>query len=123
MRVEHIAIYTNQLEELRRFFCNFFNGRSSNLYCNLKTGFSSYFISFDDGSRLELCHNDHIKQNGFNGLNHIAFSMGSKECVDELTRTLVNNGCFLLSGPRVTGDGYYESCVKVLDGLVIELTI
>ena len=57
------------------------------------------------------------------GYVHIAFSVGSKEKVDELTAHLKAEGYDVISGPRTTGDGYYESCVVVIEGNQIELTV
>lgn len=125
MKIEHIALYVNDLEGARDFFTTYFNGTSNSLYHNPKTGFRSYFISFGDGTRLELMNKADISQkceNAF-GYSHIAFSLGSREKVDELTRRLQEDGYEVVSGPRITGDGYYESCIKGFEGNLIELTI
>ena len=57
------------------------------------------------------------------GYVHIAFSVGSRERVDELTERLRSDGYEVLSGPRTTGDGYYESCVVSVEGNLIEITV
>ncbi len=57
------------------------------------------------------------------GFIHVAFSVGSKEKVDELTAKLKDDGYEIVSGPRTTGDGYYESCVVAMEGNQIEITI
>lgn len=57
------------------------------------------------------------------GYAHIAFSVGSRERVDELTEKLRTAGYEVVNGPRTTGDGYYESCVVVIEGNQIELTV
>lgn len=57
------------------------------------------------------------------GFIHLAFSVGSKEKVDELTQQLANDGFKVISGPRTTGDGYYESCIIGIEGNQIEITI
>lgn len=57
------------------------------------------------------------------GYAHMAFSLGSKEAVDELTARLQDDGFSVASGPRTTGDGYYESSVIAIEGNQIELTI
>ena len=127
MRIEHIAMYVNDLEKARDFFVSFLGGRSNDGYHNVKTGFRSYFISFDDGSRLEIMNKPELadpeKELNRTGLIHIAFSVGSKERVDELTKTLESAGYQVVSGPRTTGDGYYESCVVVIEGNQIEITV
>ncbi len=127
MRIEHIAMYVKDLEKARDFFVSFLGGRSNNGYHNVKTGFRSYFISFDDGARLEIMNKPELadpeKELNRTGLIHIAFSVGSKERVDELTKTLESAGYQVVSGPRTTGDGYYESCVVVIEGNQIEITV
>ncbi|SHN48687.1 lactoylglutathione lyase [Butyrivibrio hungatei DSM 14810] len=127
MRIEHIAMYVKDLEKARDFFVSFLGGRSNDGYHNVKTGFRSYFISFDDGARLEIMNKPELadpeKELNRTGLIHIAFSVGSKERVDELTKTLESAGYQVVSGPRTTGDGYYESCVVVIEGNQIEITV
>lgn len=126
MIIEHIAMYVNNLEEARDFFVKYLGGRSNDGYHNKNTGFRSYFISFDDGARLELMNKpaleDLEKPINRTGYAHIAFSVGSKEKVDEMTAQLKADGFEVISGPRTTGDGYYESCVVVMEGNQIELT-
>lgn len=125
MKIEHIAMYVKDLEKAREFFEKYFSAKSNNLYHNKKTNFKSYFLSFDDGSRLEIMTRPEIFKNDKNlfetGFTHIAFSLGSKEKVDELTEKLKNDGYEIISGPRTTGDGYYESCVKAIEGNQIEI--
>lgn len=127
MRIEHVAIYTQDLEGMRNFFENYFNATSNQLYHNLKTSFKSYFLTFEHEARLEIMTRDDVidKPSQLNhlGLIHLAFSLGSKEAVDNLTARLQQDGYPILSGPRVTGDGYYESCVLGFDDIQIELTI
>ena len=113
MKIEHIAMYVNDLEGAREFFVKYLGGKSNDGYHNKTTDFRSYFITFDDGARLEIMNHpemeDTEKTLRRTGLIHIAFSVGSKEKVDELTTTLREAGYEVLSGPRTTGDGYYES--------------
>lgn len=127
MRVEHIAMYVNDLEKARDFFVKYFHAKSNDGYHNKTTNFRSYFLTFEDGARIELmCHPDmQDAEKGIRrtGLIHIAFSVGSKEKVDELTQILKNDGYEVLSGPRTTGDGYYESCIVGIEGNQIEITI
>ncbi|MDE6662901.1 MAG: VOC family protein [Lachnospiraceae bacterium] len=127
MRVEHIAMYVNDLEKARDFFIKYFNAASNDGYHNKTTNFRSYFLTFDDGARIELMYHPDMQdvEKGIRrtGLTHIAFSVGSKEKVDELTRRLKNEGYEVLSGPRTTGDGYYESCIVGIEGNQIEITI
>lgn len=127
MRIEHIAMYVNDLDAARDFFVSFLGGVSNNGYYNEKTGFRSYFISFDDGARLEIMNkpnlNDDPKLLNRTGYVHVAFSVGSKEKVDELTKKASLAGYEVISGPRMTGDGYYESCIVTIEGNLIELTV
>ena len=127
MKIEHVAMYVNDLEKARDFFIKYLGGVSNDGYHNTKTGFKSYFISFDDGSRLELMNKpgmtDDEKVLARTGYIHIAFSLGSKDAVDELTERLKFNGYEVVSGPRTTGDGYYESCIIGIEGNQIELTV
>ena len=127
MKIEHIAMYVNDLEAARDFFVKYLGGSSNGGYHNAKTGFRSYFISFDDGSRLEIMNrpgmDDMWKSAARTGYVHIAFSLGSAERVDELTEKLRKDGYEVISGPRTTGDGYYERCISAFEGNIIELTI
>ena len=126
MRIEHIAMYVNDLEAARDFFVRYFGAVSNEGYHNKTTDFRSYFLSFDDGARLELMKkpqmDDAEKTLNRTGYIHIAFSLGSKEAVDELTERLKNDGYQVSSGPRTTGDGYYESCIVGIEGNQIEIT-
>lgn len=126
MRVEHIAMYVNDIEIARDFFVKYFNATANDGYHNKTTNFHSYFLTFDDGARIELMHHPDMQdiEKGIRrtGLIHIAFSVGSEEKVDELTQILKNDGYKVLSGPRTTGDGYYESCIVGIEGNQIEIT-
>jgi len=127
MTIEHIAMYVNDLEKARDFFVKYLDGKSNDGYHNKTTDFRSYFISFDDGARLEIMNKpgliDDEKALNRTGYIHIAFSLGSKEKVDELTARLKDDGYEVVSGPRTTGDGYYESCIVGIEGNQIELTV
>lgn len=127
MRIEHVAMYVNDLEAARDFFIKYLGASSNDGYHNQKTGFRSYFFSFSDGARLEIMNkpqmDDAEKTLARTGLIHIAFSVGSRERVDELTEELKRDGYEVVSGPRTTGDGYYESCVIGIEGNQIEITV
>ena len=127
MKIEHIAMYVEDLIGTKEFFEKYFEAKSNEGYHNKNTDFKSYFLTFDDGARLEImnkpqmnCTKKALSQTGF---IHIAFSVGSKEKVDKLTSKLKEDGYDVISGPRTTGDGYYESCIIGIEGNQIEITI
>lgn len=128
MQIEHIAIWTKQLEVLKAFYIQYFNATANDKYINHSKGFSSYFLSFESGARLELMEMEGIPESKDDlydqstGLIHFAFSLGSESAVDQLTSRLMEDGYEKLDGPRRTGDGYYESCILDPDGNRIELT-
>lgn len=122
----HAAAYVHDLEAARTFFLRYLGGVSGRRYENAKTGFRSYFLRFGDGARLELMYRPELADAGSaaqGGYAHAAFSLGSREAVDALTQRLRGDGYAVVSGPRVTGDGYYESCVAGPEGLLVELTV
>lgn len=126
MHIEHVAMYVNDLEQAREFFVKYFNAKSNEGYHNTETDFRSYFLSFDDGARLEIMNipnmSDGKKQLAKTGYTHIAFRLGNKEALNELTEKLRRDGYSVISGPRTTGDGYYESCIIGIEGNQIEIT-
>ena len=127
--IHHVAMWVHDLEKMKDFYARYFGGVSNSLYHNPKKEFKSYFLSFGDGSKLELMqmptvnesHNEINKQ--FIGFAHIALSVGSKEKVDNLTKNIIEDGYTLASEPRVTGDGFYESCVFDPELNRVEITI
>ncbi len=127
MRIEHIALYVNDLDAARGFFIRYLGAVSNDGYHNVKTGFRSCFLRFEDGARLEIMKKPGVfARTSFEeqmGYAHIAFSVGSKEKVDDLTGRLKTDGYEVVSGPRTTGDGYYESCIISIENNRIELTI
>lgn len=127
MRIEHVAMYVNDMEAAKEFFVTYLNAKSNAGYHNAKTDFRSYFLTFDDGARLEIMNkpglSDDEKALARTGYIHIAFSVGNKENVDALTQRLKKDGYTVISGPRTTGDGYYESCIVGIEGNQIEITI
>ncbi len=127
MMIEHIAMYVNDLEKAKEFFIKYFGAVSNEIYHNQKTNFRSYFLSFTDGARLEIMNKPDMKESGnkllATGYINMAFSVGSKERVDEMTRQFKEDGYEVISGPRTTGDGYYESCILDFEGNQIEITV
>ena len=126
MIIEHVALYVKELNAARDFFVRYLGGRSDAGYHNPRTGFSSFFISFDGGARIELMNkpemDDREKALSRTGYAHVAFSVGGRERVDALTAELKAAGFEVVSGPRTTGDGYYESCIVAIEDNQIEIT-
>ena len=127
MKIEHIAMYVNDLDAVKVFFVKYFDARANDGYRNKSTDFKSYFLTFEDGARLEIINNPDIKDLEKDatrtGYIHIAFSVGSKEKVDRLTEQLKSDGYDVISGPRTTGDGYYESCIIGIEDNLVEITV
>jgi lactoylglutathione lyase len=115
MKINHIALYVNDLEKIKAFYEKYFDAKSNEMYHNQKTGLKTYFLEFNNGCRVEIMTKENLnnikKETNNTGYIHIAFSVGSKERVDELTKRIENDGYRVISQPRITGDGYYESCV------------
>lgn len=128
MKIEHIAIRAQDLESLKEFYVQYFDATVGRKYENAAKGFESYFLHFDAGARLEIMQMASVSRNTndpldlYTGLAHFAISVGSSEQVDELTKTLKSDGYQVLDGPRLTGDGYYESVVLDTEGNRVEIT-
>ena len=128
MHIEHIAIYVQDIERMKDFYVQYFNASANDMYVNEQKLFSSYFLTFESGARLELMHQPKIAavmnqlEQGI-GLAHFAVSVGSKEQVDKLTELFQSDGFSVVGAPRTTGDGYYESVIKDPEGNLIEITI
>lgn len=126
-KIEHVAMYCHNLETIKEFYEKYFNCKSGEKYTNSSKGFESYFLSFEDGARLEIMSktsiNESIKPTEYLGLTHIAIGVGNRENVDNLTKRLLNDGFEVLGNPRTTGDGYYEIVVLDPEMNRIEITI
>lgn len=128
MRIEHLAIWVSDLEVMKTFYEDFFQAKAGEIYNNPKKNFSSYFLEFDGGARLELMHRPKFSKHTETkeerlGITHFAMSVGSTEKVNELTEKLRNHGFPILGEPRTTGDGYYESVIADPEGNRVEITI
>ncbi len=126
IKIDHTALYVHNLEATKDFFVRFFGAQPNEMYHNPKTNFHSYFLTFDEGTRLEIMNRPEVSASEKSlyeaGYTHLSFSVGGKENVDKLTRTLSEEGFQVLSGPRTTGDGYYESCIAGPEGIQVEIT-
>ena len=125
MNIEHVAIYVNNLEVEKSFFVKYFGAKASEKYTNFQGDFKSYFLTFDNGSRLEIMHRqsmiDPKKAKYRSGYHHIAIQVGDKRKVEEMTRIMEDDGIYIVAAPRKTGDGYYASIVADPEDNEIEL--
>jgi lactoylglutathione lyase len=128
MKIEHLAIWVDNLETMKTFYLKYFETNSGEKYTNEKNQYTAYFIYFGDvKTRLELMNKPDIapsiRQRGFTkGIAHFAISVGGKEKVNELTEKLRSDGYTIFSEPRTTGDGYYESVVLDPEGNYLEIS-
>jgi lactoylglutathione lyase len=126
MTIAHTAIYTRDLERLREFYCKWFGGTAGPKYENPGKKFSSYFIRYGPGEELELMNRfelgETVRREFAAGYAHLAFSAESEEAVENLTNRMKKDGVPVVSGPRRTGDGFYESCILDPDGNRVEIT-
>ena len=153
MKIEHVAIWVKDIDKVCEFYRKYFGGVVQPLYHNPAKQFTSRFITFEDGARLEIMHRPDVSDNvgtltesksdmltlDHAGVQahrrdtrhrmfhveqfHISFSVGSKEKVDSLTQQMSDDGITIVGQPRTTGDGYYESVVLDPEGNRIEITI
>lgn len=128
MKIEHLAIWVDDLELIRKFYMKYFNLNCGDKYVNPAKEFTSYFLSFgEDKTRIELMHIPNMQKSfckgNIKGLSHFAISVGGKDDVDALTEKLRIDGYTIISEPRTTGDGYYESAVFDPEGNYVEITL
>jgi lactoylglutathione lyase len=127
-RIEHVALWVDNLDELNAFYAKTFGAKTGPRYVNAAKGFESCFLTFESGARIELMATRRLSPTRHApgaermGLTHLAISLGSESAVDELTNRLRSEGVTVLDGPRRTGDGYYESVVLDPEGNRIEIT-
>jgi len=127
MKINHLAIWVKDIEVMKSFYTKHFGAKPNDKYYNPTKKFSSFFLTFEEGCRLELMHKPSIPD-GYGreektGITHFAISVGSKEKVDQLTEQLRSDGYYIVGEPRTTGDGYYESVVLDPEENRIEITI
>lgn len=127
MKIEHVALWTTNLEELKGFYEKYFGGCAGARYVNPELSFASYFLTFPEGAKLEIMQVPDVVPRPYDhsarvtGLTHLAFAVNSKDEVDALTRVLQNDGYQMEKMPRMTGDGFYESAVFDPDGNIVEI--
>lgn len=127
MKIDHIAIWADDIELLRKFYMRYFNMTCNDKYVNPRKNFSSYFLSFSEGgARLEIMNipgkDAPAGRGNLKGLAHFAISVGSKENVDDMARKFKEDGVVIISEPRTTGDGYYECVIADPEGNYVEIT-
>jgi lactoylglutathione lyase len=129
MIIEHVAIWTDKLEELKDYYVRYFSATANDKYTNEQNQFHSYFLTFESGARLEIMTKPGIPENKndrvtaqHKGIIHLAFGVNTREEVDEKANQLLSGGFKILRGPRKTGDGYYEFETLDPDGNRLEVT-
>ena len=128
MKIVHIALWVDNLEQMKDFYLSYFDATCNKKYTNLTKKFTSYFISFKEGGcSIELMNKPDILANNESrgnrkGWAHLAISVGSKEKVDEMTELFRQDGFRIEGEPRITGDGFYESIILDPEGNFIEIT-
>ena len=129
MKIDHVALFCQDLEAMRDFFITYFEATSNDLYHNQRTGLRTYILSFPNGdTRLELMQRPDVTskavpEHAHLGYIHLSMAVGSRMQVEALTLRLQAEGYRVLSRPRTTGDGYYESCVEGPEKILIEITV
>lgn len=124
MYIDHIAVWVENLENEKNFFLKYFDCTVNEKYVNPVKGFSSYFVTFRSGGRIELMNRSDISGTKIPeslGFTHISINVGSREKVDRLTEVLEKDGFIIIGRPRITGDGYYESLVLDPESNYIEI--
>jgi len=125
MKIDHVAMYVNDLDAVKNFFVKYFNAVAGSKYSNFRNDFSNYFLKFDDGSRLEIMTRnsavDADKVRYRTGFHHIAISVGDRNDVDDLLKKFDSDGVIVVSGARTTGDGYYAAVVVDPEGNEVEI--
>lgn len=125
MHIDHVAVWTPDLDRLAAFYARYFQAAVGPKYTNPRTGFESHFLSFDTGARLELMRSPAVTA-GVDGPRygyaHLAVSVGTNEAVDRMAEQFRADGVPVLDGPRRTGDGYYECVAADPDGNRVEVT-
>ncbi len=125
MKIDHVAMYVNDLEAEKDFFVKYFDAKAGSKYTNFRSDFSNYFLRFDDGSRLEIMtrnsSSDDKKVRYRTGYHHIAISVGDRKDVDDMMKKFDADGVIVVSGARTTGDGYYAAVIVDPEGNEVEI--
>jgi len=127
MKIAHIAFWVNDLEIMKNFYMKYFDMSCSEKYINEKIQFSSYFLSFKNGAKIEIMHRPDIfiyvgKKGNLNGLTHLAISVESRNKMTQLTERLRKDGFTIESETRITGNGFFESVILDPEKNLIEIS-
>jgi lactoylglutathione lyase len=128
MQLEHFAIWTSQLDVLKDFYEKYFGGRAGAKYVDSTGRFSSYFITFPTGAKLEIMQlpevqpRQHDQRYPVSGYTHMAFRVNTPDEVKILTQLLCQDGFKLEKPLQWTADGFYESAVFDPDQNIVEIT-
>lgn len=128
MQIEHVALWTPDIERLRAFYERWFGAVANARYESARVrGFASFFLTFPvGGTRLEVMQLPELSPAApvpALGYAHIAISVGSREGVDALVAAVRAAGGVIRSEARMTGDGYYEAVIDDPDGNQVEVTV
>jgi lactoylglutathione lyase len=124
MRIEHVGLWVRDIDKVAAFYSRYFGARVGALYQNARKGFESRFVSFGAGARLEIMKRTDVGQSAATellGFAHVALVVGDEAAVDALAARFVKDGVVPDSGPRRTGDGYYECVVRDPEGNRVEV--
>lgn len=128
MRIDHLAIWCDDIEVMRSFYITYFDTTSNAMYHNSTKKYTSYFLSFgNEGARIELMNridiiDEPIKRGFMKGIAHFDIEVGDEQKVDSLTEQLRKDGYTIASEPRRTGDGYYEAGILDPEGNYVEIS-
>jgi len=127
-KIQHVALWVEDLEKTRIFYEKYFSARSGEKYINPIKKFSSYILTFKDGGALEIMNRPDIrklkdKTAEYHAWAHISIGVGDKKRVLTLTESLRNDGYKIIGEPRTTGDGFFESVALDPEGNRVEITI
>ena len=124
IRIEHVGLWVRDIDAVASFYTKYFGARAGSLYRNPRKGFESRFHEFGAGARLEIMTRTDVNVRSapeLLGLAHVAIETGDEASVDELAARLRADGVPIDSGPRRTGDGYYECVARDPEGNRVEI--
>ena len=120
-----MALWVADLEAARAFYVDVLGGVAGAKYVNARTGFESYFVAFGAGARVELMRRPDLAPRApagdRAGYAHVALATGGRDVVDAFAVRLRERGIAVVSGPRLTGDGYYELACDDPEGNRVEI--